>query len=163
MWLPRDVTQAVDAKNIEVFYLNRQQAKIWNDSRGPSDLRIFSGYYWFERGKPSQDHGPFFSRSAAYKNAFEVLALRRAAAPPKPQVVRGSGIVQAPVSARTSYASKAADRRARAEERRADREAQARREAESQVIRLADRRPTRAQQRQIDPSLRRKLKRQGLL
>lgn len=108
MWLPSGVTNAVDRKNIEVFYVNRATAKIWNDARGPGDLRFFSGWYWCEmrNGRvSSKDNGPFHSKSAAYKDAFLEMGLRMQAQQ-QAQVVRGSNVVQLPQKATSSGATK---------------------------------------------------------
>jgi hypothetical protein len=112
--MPNAIYDAVDNREIRVHFVGRVAARYWNDRRGPDDLRVYTGWYYYyeSNGKAASiDHGPFRSKSAAYKEAFLKEGLRRAQT--KPMQVTGSNIVQMSQSAKTSGVSARADRKAR--------------------------------------------------
>lgn len=105
MRLPKGVYGAVDLKKIKVYRADRGMTRYWNDQRGANDLRYFCGWYWYEESKgkaASAEHGPFHSRSAAYRDAFVALGLIPATAEQKTTQITGSNIVQMPKKATTS-------------------------------------------------------------
>lgn len=86
MRLPNDVIERVERFRVDVFYADRGMTRYWNRGRSKrNELRFFCGWYWLtnnERGRASEaEHGPFNSKSAAIRDAFERMHLR--SNPPK--------------------------------------------------------------------------------
>lgn len=73
MWLPRSVINDVHETVDEVFYVNYQTTKVFNESRTPGVPLVFSGWYW---AKGPREGGPFKSQSAAYRDAWYRLCSR---------------------------------------------------------------------------------------
>jgi hypothetical protein len=75
MWLKRNVVEAVDNLHVHVFYVNWKAACQWNASRNDSNVPlVFTGWYW---AKGLQEAGPFKSKSAAYRDVWYVLVVKR--------------------------------------------------------------------------------------
>lgn len=98
MRLPKDVYAAVDERKVDVFYADRRLCAMWNGNRRTDELRYYAGWYWaiqqhgrIEVGADGvADHGPYHSKSAAYKDAFLELSLRRQRKQPTQQVTGGN-------------------------------------------------------------------------
>lgn len=93
MRLPSEVIERVERFRIDVFYADRGMTRYWNRSRSKrNELRFYCGWYWLtkdERGRAGEaEHGPFHSKSAAIRDAFERMHLRsnHYRAPPPPTV-----------------------------------------------------------------------------
>lgn len=98
MRLPNDVYQMVNDRKVIVFFANRETARYWNENRLGGELRFYTGWYWYEEANGravTNEHGPYHSRSAAYKDAAVKLAIKVPAkpAPPKTTQVTGSKVV----------------------------------------------------------------------
>lgn len=77
MWLPRMITDAVEAAKIRVFYVSFQATRLWAKEREKDEPLVFSGYYWT---LGPREAGPFRSMSAAYRDAY-FREVRRMAPP----------------------------------------------------------------------------------
>lgn len=124
MRLPKGVYDAVNNRKIEVFYADREMARFWNERRLSGELRFYAGWYWYveEHGRAvSNEHGPYHSRSAAYRSAFVENGLRRAEQ--GTTQVTGSNVVR--FSQAGSGAAQRADRNARKQLTQADRDRRA--------------------------------------
>jgi hypothetical protein len=73
MTLKRDVISRTDAK-VQVVYVGRDTARLWNTRRKADDTPTFCGWYWF-RGH--DEAGPFRTMSAAYRDAYYRFVLER--------------------------------------------------------------------------------------
>src|SRR5580765_3370776 len=76
MWLPNSVIAAVDEAVDEVFLINYQTTKIFNENREPGTPLVFSGWYW---AKGRLEGGPFRSQSSAYRDAWYRFVSRQKA------------------------------------------------------------------------------------
>jgi hypothetical protein len=80
MKLARKVIEAVEESRIELFYADRGMTNYWNKRRDKGELRYFTGWYWYIKGKngkvESDENGPFKSRMAAIKDCFQRMQMR---------------------------------------------------------------------------------------
>lgn len=121
--LPKNVVGAVEKRKVKVYFADRTTTKYWNDRRNKDDLRFFGGWYWYEEvnGKASEtENGPFKSESAAYRDAFLSLSLRRLRDEELTTQIRGTGVVTPPAAA-TASPKKANGKKAKAEKKAPDR------------------------------------------
>ncbi len=121
--LPKNVVGAVDRKRVKVYFANRTMTKYWNDRRNTDDLRYFGGWYWYleTNGKADQtENGPYKTESAAYRDAFLTLELKRLRDEEMQTQVRGSGVVTPPAAA-TASPKKKQNGKAKAEKKAPDR------------------------------------------
>ena len=75
MWLKNTVVADVEEIIDEIFYLDWAAAKRFNEKRDKDQPIVFSGWYW---ARGPQEGGPFKSKSAAYRDVWYRLVLRRA-------------------------------------------------------------------------------------
>lgn len=73
--LKKSVVESTRAK-VEVVYVDRDTSRWWNSRRRPEDTAVFCGWYWIE-DRTREEAGPFRSRSAAYRDAYYRLVLKR--------------------------------------------------------------------------------------
>lgn len=99
MRLPDEAYRMVEQRKVKVFFANREMVSYWNQNRLGGELRYYTGWYWYIEGNSgraeSQEHGPFHSRSAAYRDASVKLQVRVPEKKPEPKTVQitGSGTV----------------------------------------------------------------------
>jgi hypothetical protein len=106
--LPKNVVGAVDRKKVKVYFADRTMTKFWNERRNRDDLRFFGGWYWYieTNGRAEEtENGPYKTESAAYRDAFLSLSLRRLRDEELTTQIRGTGVVKAPQAATQSEAS----------------------------------------------------------
>jgi hypothetical protein len=81
MRLSNRVTGAVDAAGVEIFFADRHTTKVWNGLRIQGEPLRYGGWYWMRklRGRivEADEDGPFRTESAAIRDAFVKLQLRR--------------------------------------------------------------------------------------
>ena len=59
---------------VEVAYLDAGACRWWNARRGGGDVPVLAGWYWLQGPREA---GPFRSRSAAVRDAWYRVVLRR--------------------------------------------------------------------------------------
>lgn len=97
MRLPDDAYEMVEKRKVKVFFANRGTVAYWNENRLGGELRYYTGWYWYIEGPTgraeTEEHGPFHSRSAAYRDAAVKLQVRvpEKKAPAQTTQVTGSG------------------------------------------------------------------------
>lgn len=77
MRLPDSVYDAVDQAGVQISYANAWMTSYWNRRRDKRlEPRFYCGWYWWRPTDPEDMQGPFRSRSAAYRDAYQRLQLR---------------------------------------------------------------------------------------
>jgi len=71
-----EVHSRAQDQGIEVFFISRAVTKWWNArrKRGANDIALLGGWYWSLGG---EEHGPFRSQSAAWRDAYYRRVMRR--------------------------------------------------------------------------------------
>lgn len=81
MRLQKSIRGAVDKEGIDVYFANRHTTKVWNGLRLKGEPLRYGGWYWVKKSKgrivETDEDGPFKSESAAIRDAFVKLQLRR--------------------------------------------------------------------------------------
>lgn len=79
--MPREVYELVKRAGVKVYFADRRTTKWWNGSKDDDDLTLYGGWYWYREHKgtvlETDQDGPYRSESAAYRDAFQKLQLRR--------------------------------------------------------------------------------------
>lgn len=72
---------AVKEAGVEIYFADRRTTKFWNTERMGGEPLRYGGWYWMrsQKGKVTavDEDGPFRSESAAIRDAFVKLQLRR--------------------------------------------------------------------------------------
>lgn len=81
MRLSDAVLRAVKKEGVEVYYADRHTTRIWNGLRLQGEPLRYGGWYWVRKARgrivETDEDGPFRSESAALRDAFVKLQLRR--------------------------------------------------------------------------------------
>lgn len=86
MRLPDSVLLACEIAGVTVHFANRAHIRYLNELRISDEPHNYGGYYWTRTNKngvvtDTDERGPFRSQSAAYRDAFMSLQLRRVKVP----------------------------------------------------------------------------------
>lgn len=83
MRLPNSVIRGAKEAGIHVYFTDRNTTRVWNKSRQTGEPLQYGGWYWTrtERGRvvETDSEGPFRSESAAIRDAFVKLQIRKRA------------------------------------------------------------------------------------
>lgn len=81
MRLSNRVTGAVDNAGVEIYFADRHTTKVWNGLRLQGEPLRYGGWYWMRKSKgrsvQADEDGPFRTESAAIRDAYVKLQLRR--------------------------------------------------------------------------------------
>lgn len=81
MRLARAYIEAVKKAGVEVYFADRETTKTWNETRAYGEPLTYGGWYWLREQKKRvtamDEDGPFRSESAAIRDAYVKLQLRR--------------------------------------------------------------------------------------
>ena len=81
MWLRKQLIADVEDFTDGIFYVSMPMAKQFNTNRAEGTPMVFTGWYW---ARGALEAGPFKSKSAAYRDAWYRLVVKRV--PPKMNV-----------------------------------------------------------------------------
>lgn len=80
MRLSDSILLSVKKAGVEVYFVDRRIAKVWNGNRDREEPIFFGGWYWNRKSKgrivETDKEGPFRSSMAAYRDAYAKLQLR---------------------------------------------------------------------------------------
>jgi hypothetical protein len=101
MWFSKELLDDLQASRVTIDYANRETVSLWNANRGDGEPPTFTGFYWYGMiAGVMSEGGPFRTESAAMRDAWYRVCLRKAPPPLR-------GVAEAQSMVRDRHAAKA--------------------------------------------------------